>query len=199
MATPSTPTALRDGVRRAYDAAADDPRGAHPFPVGRAFAASVGYDADWLATAPAVSVDAFAGVSNIALRADLPPGATVLDVGCGSGLDTLIAATRVGASGRVVGIDFSPAMLERARRGVASCGLANVELHETGAERLPLADASIDVVLANGIFNLNPARAALMRELARVLRRDGVAHIAELVLVGAATPPATTDAASWFA
>src|SRR5436309_8412647 len=101
------PTLLRDRVRGAYSIAAERPDQKQAFPVGRTFAESIGYPSDLLASLPSLACDAFAGVSNVSLFADLPMGATVLDLGCGSGTDTLIAARRVGANGKVIGVDFS--------------------------------------------------------------------------------------------
>lgn len=190
---------LRERVRTAYSAAAADPAGKHPFPVGRAFAESVGYPADLLDSIPAEAVDSFAGVSNVALLADVPQGATVLDLGCGAGLDSLIAARRVGAGGRVIGVDFSDAMLDRAGRAAARAGVENVQFRRSDAEQLPLADASVDVALVNGIFNLNPARTSIFRELARVLRPGGAAWIAELILKEPLSREAQANSDNWFA
>jgi arsenite methyltransferase len=190
---------LRDGVRAAYGAAAEDPRGEHPFPVGRLFAESLGYPAEQLSKLPAVSVDAFSGVSNLAVTAHIPPGATVLDLGCGAGLDSLLAAVKTGPLGKVIGVDFSASMLDRARRGAREAGVSNIEFSEADAERLPLADASVDVALVNGIFNLNPMRDAIFRELARVVRPDGVVYAAELILRDTVEKPQTADDANWFA
>jgi len=190
---------LREGVRRAYGAAAEDPRGAHPFPVGRQFAESVGYSRELLAALPADSVEAFAGVSNVGVFADIPPGATVLDLGCGGGLDALVAAGKAGPSGRVLGVDFSRAMLDRARRGASESAFRNVEFREADAERLPLEEASVDVALVNGIFNLNPARQAILGELARVIRPGGAVFAAELILRGPLAGEGPNDEASWFA
>src|SRR6266851_2483145 len=106
---------LCEAVRSAYSSAARQPGGAHPFPVGRELAASLGYPPELLDSIPSVAVEAFAGVSNVAVVAEIPAGARVLDLGCGAGLDALIAAGRVGARGRVLGVDFSEAMLARAR------------------------------------------------------------------------------------
>jgi arsenite methyltransferase len=175
MPVSSTDSALlRDKVRDAYSAASERPREQHAFPVGRQFAESIGYTSDLLASLPSVACDAFAGVSNVSLFAELPVGATVLDLGCGSGTDTLIASRRIGLTGKIIGVDFSAAMLSRARRAVSESGAANVEFRESDAERLPIGDAEIDVAIVNGIFNLNPAREIIFQELARVVRRGGV-------------------------
>ena len=100
-----------------------------------------------------MAVEAFAGVSNVSVTAAISVGATVLDLGCGAGLDSLVASLRVGPGGQVVGIDFSEAMIARARRAAAEIGANNVDFQLADAERLPLGDASVDVALINGIFN----------------------------------------------
>ncbi len=173
---------LRDQVRRVYSAAAREPKGKHPFPVGRRFAASVGYPPELLDSLPAEAADAFCGVSNVAVFAGIPEGAVVLDLGCGAGLDSLIAARRTGPGGKVFAIDFSEAMLGRAAEAVRDAGADNVVIRRADAEALPLDDASIDVALVNGIFNLNPAREAIFRELARVVRPGGELFGAEIIV-----------------
>jgi len=190
---------LRDRVRGAYSIAAEHPDQKHAFPVGRQFAESIGYPADLLASLPSVACDAFAGVSNVSVFAEIPMGATVLDLGCGSGTDTLIAAGRVGASGKVIGVDFSGSMLSRARQAISESGIVNVELRESDAERLPIADGEIDVAIVNGIFNLNPAREAIFRELARVVRPAGTVYAAELTLSQPLPPEARANESDWFA
>jgi arsenite methyltransferase len=190
---------LRNEVNAAYSAAAQNPRGAHPFPVGRTFAESIGYTPEALGGVPDDCIDAFAGVSNISMTAHIPSGAVVLDLGCGSGLDSLIAARRAGPNGRVIGIDFSDSMLGRAHAGLTKSGMRNVELRKADAEHLPLADSSISIALVNGIFNLNPARDQIFRELARVVRPDGAVYAAELLL-GAPLPAEVLNSpANWFA
>ncbi len=190
---------LRAGVERAYSAAADRPQAEHPFPVGREFAQSLGYPAELLAQFPAAAVDAFAGVSNVAIFADIPLGATVLDLGCGAGLDSLIAARRTGPGGRVIGVDFSQSMLQRAGQAVAEMGLVNVKFRQAAAEALPLDNASIDVALVNGIFNLNPARDCIFQELARVMRPGGSVYAAEIILRELLPPEVQESEANWFA
>jgi arsenite methyltransferase len=190
---------LREGVRDAYSAAAQNPQAKHPFPVGRQFAESLGYLPDVLASLPSAAVDAFAGVSNVAIFADIPLGATVLDLGCGSGLDSLIAARRVGPSGQVIGVDFSEAMLHRARQAAAEVGADNMEYRRADAENIPLEADSIDVALVNGIFNLNPARDLIFAELARVMRPGGAVYAAEIILREPLPPETQASETNWFA
>jgi arsenite methyltransferase len=173
---------LRSAVREAYSAAAATPKDTHPFPVGRAFAESLGYSAVELAELPAAAIDAFTGVSNVSVFADLQPGACVLDLGCGAGLDSLTAARRVGQTGTVVGVDFSAEMLKLARQATAEAATTNLAFCQADAESLPLKSGAIDVALVNGIFNLNPAREAMFAELARVVRAGGSVYAAELIL-----------------
>ena len=190
---------LLDAVRHAYTQAAKVPEEQHPFPLGRNFAESLGYPPDVLARLPSVSIDAFAGVSNVAIFADIPEGATVLDLGCGAGLDSLIAARRVGPKGRVIGVDFSETMLNRARQGAAEAGAWNAAFIHSDAANLPLDDSSVDVALVNGIFNLNPAREAVFGELARVLRPGGRVFAAELILCEPLPQETRHSEVNWFA
>lgn len=190
---------LRDGVREAYSAAAERPQEAHPFPVGQRFAESAGYPQDLLDDLPTGSIAAFAGVSNVAVLADIAAGSTVLDLGCGAGVDCLIAAKWVEADGRVIGVDFSHTMLARARQATVEAGVDNVELHQADAENLPFGDGTIDLVLVNGIFNLNPKRKLIFSELARVVRVGGAVYAAELILKEALPPEIQASEADWFA
>ncbi len=190
---------LRTKVREAYSAAAEEPQAVHPFPVGRDFAESLGYPADLLERMPGACVDAFAGVSNVSLFADLPPGATVLDLGCGAGLDSLIAAERVGPAGRVLGFDFSESMLFRARQANSQPGRENVLFCRADAENLPLGAKTVDAALVNGIFNLNPARAAIFSELARVVRPGGAVYLAEIILRQPLPPEVRSSEVEWLA
>jgi arsenite methyltransferase len=190
---------LRDKVRAAYSAVAEQPEAPHPFPVGREFARSLGYPSDWLTQIPDASLEAFTGVSNVPCFAEIPSSGTVLDVGCGAGLDSLLLARRVSNSGRVIGVDFSWAMLERAHCAATAIGAQNVLFCQADAERLPLGDGLIDVAVVNGIFNLNPARGAIIAELARCIRPGGRLYGAELILRMPLPPEAKASEANWFA
>jgi len=190
---------LRTGVQRAYTYAAQRPQDEHPFPVGRHFAESLGYPHKLLESLPAISVDAFSGVSNVAIYADIPEGATVLDLGCGAALDTLIAARRIGPKGRVIGIDFSDAMLARAYQAVEQEALDNVELHLADAEDIPVEDGVIDIAIINGFFNLNPEREMIFKELARVVRLGGAVFASELILKEPLIPTVHEVETDWLA
>lgn len=189
---------LLAGVRRAYSAAATDPGRTHPFPVGKAFAQGVGYSPSLLDSLPAEAVDSFAGVGPVAGFAEIEPGARVLDIGCGAGLDSLLAARKSGVGGRVVGLDFSHAMLTQAMVAARRAGEGTILYCCGDAGHLPLATASVDVVLANGIFNLNPERQGLFREMARVLRPGGRAFAAELVFTQPQSAQGVRDINDWL-
>lgn len=190
---------IRNSVNRAYSEAANNPTAKHAFPVGRAFAESIGYPADLLNDLPLEASDSFAGVSNVALAAEIPEGSQVLDLGCGAGLDSLVAARRVGLRGKVIGVDFSEPMLMRARSSADKSGAVNLQFIHAGAEDIPVPSSWADVVLVNGIFNLNPARNRIFKELARVTRNGGVVFAAELILSGPLPTEVKSEPGNWFA
>lgn len=190
---------LRIGVRNAYSMVAKRPEHNHPFPVGRRFAESLGYPKGLLDRLPAVSIDAFSGVSNVSVFADIREGDTVLDLGCGAGLDSMIAALRTGSKGRVIGVDFSDTMLARAHQAAKEFQIGNLEFFQAEAENLPIDDGFIDVALVNGIFNLNPARDKIFSELGRVVRPGGSVYAAELILKEPLPPEIQESETNWFA
>ena len=129
--------------------------------------------------------------------AALRPGETVLDLGSGAGFDAFLAAREVGASGRVIGVDMTPEMLERARRNAAASGFDNVEFRAGHIEALPVDDDSVDVIISNCVINLVPDKTAVYREVARVLRAGGRAIISDIVL-DAPLPPVIADSVAAF-
>jgi arsenite methyltransferase len=173
---------LRSEIRRTYTDVSTDQEREFIFPTGRSWAQELGYPEPELARVPDQIVESFAGVANHWLLGDVEPGAVVLDLGCGAGTDLLIAAQETGPAGRAIGIDMTPAMLERAAAGAQQMGLANVELHESLIEALPLEDASVDVVISNGVIDLVPDKEAVFAEIDRVLRPGGRLQFADVVI-----------------
>jgi SAM-dependent methyltransferase len=186
-------------VEAAYSDAAREPAGRHPFPVGIEFARSLGYGEDLLASIPPAASEAFSGVSNVPVFAGIAPGARVLDLGCGAGLDSLVAARRAGPHGYVAGIDFSAAMVSRASAAAQAARALNVRFIRASARRIPVRDGWADVALVNGILNLNLERTAILGELARVVRRGGTVFGAELILTAQFTPEQRAGDSNWFA
>ena len=166
-----------------YSRVATAPDGDFHFHRGPAYAAArLGYDAAELAALPAGVTASFAGIGNPHAIAPIPAGAVVVDIGCGAGMDLLLAARRAGPGGRAIGVDMTASMRARARAGAAACGLANVEVVEGNATGLPIADDSVDVVISNGVLNLVPDKMRAVSEIARVLKPGGRAQIADIVI-----------------
>jgi arsenite methyltransferase len=173
---------LRDEIRRTYTGVSTDQDEQFIFPTGRAWAQELGYPEPELERVPDATVESFAGVANHWVLGRVEPGAIVLDLGCGAGTDLLIAAQMTGPTGRVIGVDMTSAMLDRARESADAMGLDNVALHEALIESLPLADASVDAVISNGVIDLVPDKDAVLDEIDRVLRPGGRLQLADVVI-----------------
>jgi arsenite methyltransferase len=173
---------LRAEIRKTYTSVSTERDKEQIFPTGRSWAQELGYPEPELSRVPDASVESFAGVANHWTLGRIESGQVVLDLGCGAGTDLLIAAQMTGPGGRVIGIDTTAAMLERTRACAAEVNLANVELHESLIESLPLEDASIDIVISNGVIDLVPDKDAVFDEIDRVLRPGGRLQIADVVI-----------------
>lgn len=170
-------------VSSLYHRVATYPRGPFPFHCGRTHAVrQLGYRAAELDALPPLAVASFAGVANPLAVGPVDAGEVVLDLGCGGGVDLLLAAQRVGPGGRVIGIDCTPRMAARARTACRLAGADHVIVHEAHASALPVADGRVDVVLTNGTLGLEPDPDRALRELQRVLRPGGRLHLGEIVV-----------------
>ena len=173
---------LRDAIQNEYAAVASDPTGDFHFHTGRILTRIVGYQSEWLDGIPETAVASFAGTGNPFSLGSLQGGERVVDVGCGAGIDSLIAARMVGEDGRVIGIDMTLAMLDRARRAADEMGTTTVDFREGFMEALPVPDGWADVVISNGVLNLTPDKTKALGEMARVLKPTGRLQIGDITI-----------------
>jgi SAM-dependent methyltransferase len=165
---------LREEIRTIYARVAADPSSEFHFHRGPRYAVDLlGYDASALAELPDEATASFAGVANPHGIAAIPRGATVVDIGCGSGMDLLLAARAVGPEGRAIGVDMTESMAEHARAAARTLGATQVEVRIGDALDLPVESASVDFVISNGVLNLTPDKQRAFSEVIRILRPGG--------------------------
>jgi arsenite methyltransferase len=191
---------LREAIQAMYTRVVTEPQGAFHFHRGPEYAVAVlGYSAATLATLPPEVTAAFSGIGNPLRIATLRTGMTVVDVGCGAGLDLLLAARAVGPSGRAIGIEMTEPMAAQARSGASVANLENVEVRSGDAVALPIETESVDVVISNGVLNLVPEKDTAARELYRVLKAGGQLSLADIALDSAVSDEARRDIDLWTA
>lgn len=187
---------LKDEIIRMYQDVADNPDAEFHFYHGREAAELFGYDPVLLDEAPAGAVASFAGVGNPHLRSEIQPGETVLDLGSGAGLDAILASRAAGPTGRVIGVDLNPAMCLKAQAHAESSG-TTMECREGRMEEIPLPDASVDVVISNGVINLSFRKRKVVEELHRVLKPGGRLSITDIVSAKQLSQSIVNDPKLW--
>jgi len=192
-------TQLELKVKDMYRQVAHNPHGVFHFDMGRDVAERLGYPTEQLLRVPSEAVESFAGVGYFFGLADLRAGERVIDLGSGSGTDAFLAAALVGPSGRVLGVDFTPEQVEKARSLAAEAGIDNIEFREGRIEELPTEDDSFDCVISNGVINLAPDKERVFAEVARVLRPGGRLAIADIVSETQLKEAIVCDADLWAA
>jgi len=187
---------IKGEVLRMYQEVAEKPDGEFHFYHGRQAAEMFGYELEWLDRAPAGAVASFAGVGNPHARSELKAGETVLDLGSGAGLDSIIASWQVGSTGRVIGVDLNPTMCIKAQAHAEQTG-STLECHEGRMEDIPLADDSVDVILSNGVINLSFRKRRVVEEMFRTLRPGGRISITDIVSAKQLSQSIVNDPKLW--
>ena len=189
---------LREEIQSMYARVAADPSGNFHFHRGPGYAAEfLGYDRDALAQVPDQSTASFAGVANPHRMGPIEEGAVVVDIGCGAGMDLLLAAKSVGMSGRAIGVDMTEAMAEKARTSARAAGLENVDVRVGDAMSLPLEEASVDIVISNGVLNLTSDKSVAYGEVFRVLKPGGKFLYADIVVANELSESIRKDIDLW--
>jgi len=188
---------LRSEIRKEYAEVASNPDKGFHFHTGRPLAKMLGYADAWVDPLPVRAIESFAGTGNPFSLGEIQAGEHVVDVGSGAGFDSLIAARLVGSTGHVVGVDMTPEMLKKARDAAAQAGLSDVEFRKGLAESLPVSGDWADVDISNGVVNLCPDKAAVFREMCRVLKPGGRIQIGDILVQKAVPEEAKREIDLW--
>ena len=188
---------IEENIRGKYLKVAASPEGLFRYPTGRAGLEALHYPPEVIKALPEKVAASYCGVGNPFSLGPVNRGEAVLDIGCGSGIDSIIAVNLVGPEGKATGIDLVPEMLARARENARMAGVENVTFMEASAEKLPFPDSSFDVVISNGVFNLVVDKVKALAEVYRVLKPGGRFMLADQVLAGELPKETKARVANW--
>lgn len=189
---------IHNGIRDKYAKVAVSPEGQFKYPTGQAGLEQLKYDAAIVRELPEAVADSFCGVGNPFSLGEIPPGSRVLDIGCGAGVDALVASKVVGPSGKVMGIDITPEMIRRAEANKKEIGAENVVFQLSRVQDLVGIDTSFDVVISNGALNLIPEKEEVLASVLSLLKPGGWLLVADQFLVGPASKDVKARIQSWF-
>ncbi len=189
---------IEAGIRSKYVKVAENPEGLFKYPTGRAGLEALDYDPGLIRALPEAVIASYCGAGNPFSLGQINQGLAVLDIGCGAGVDTILAAMMAGPSGKAVGVDIVPEMLQRAEENLKMTDLKNVIFKKASGEKLPFEDSSFDVVISNSVINLIHDKVGTLKEAMRVLKPDGRLMIADQIMVGRLQRDIKARLASWF-
>jgi arsenite methyltransferase len=188
---------IKEGITDKYKKVAVSPEGNFKYPTGRAGLEGQHYIPEIVEALPEEIQASYCGVGNPFSLGPINKGEAVLDIGCGAGVDTFVAAMMVGPNGNAVGIDLTPEMLHRARANLQKTSLGNVNFQEGSAEELPFPDGTFDVVISNGVFNLVLDKPKALSEIFRILKLKGRLMMADQILAGEMAGDTRSMVESW--
>lgn len=189
---------INTGIQEKYNKVAITPEGHFKYPTGRDGLKGLHYNDKLIANLPDAVADSFCGVGNPFSLGKISQGEQILDIGCGAGVDTILAALSVGPKGSVVGVDIVPEIIARAQDNLQMVDLNNVNFKKTSGENLPFANDTFDVVISNGVINLIPDKEAAISEIIRVLKPAGRLMVADQIMIGSVQKDIKARFANWF-
>jgi SAM-dependent methyltransferase len=189
---------IEAGIRQKYSEVAKSPEGRFQYPTGRKGLETLNYDKTLIDQLPDAIASSYCGVGNPFSLGKINAGEHVLDMGCGAGVDTILAAIMVGPNGSAVGVDMVPEMIARAESNLKMTGMDTVSFQTTAGENLPFPDDTFDVVISNGVINLIPDKEGALTEILRVLKPGGRLMVADQIAVASVQKDIQARVASWF-
>ncbi len=189
---------IEEGIRDKFSKVAVSPEGLFQYPTGKKGLEQLEYEEDLIKKLPNEVISSYCGVGNPFSLGEIHQGEMVLDVGCGAGVDSIIAGFMVGPNGSVDGIDIVPEIIARAEKNLCLTKLNNVIFHTTTGGKLPFNDSTFDVIISNGVINLIPDKETILKEIFRVLKPEGRVMLADQVAIGSIKTDMKARLANWF-
>ena len=189
---------IEAGIREKYSKVAQSPDGQFKYPTGKQGLEALNYENALIEKLPDAVASSYCGVGNPFSLGKINQGENILDIGCGAGVDTILAAIIVGSKGSVVGVDIVPEMIARAESNLQMMGLDNVNFQQVSGEQLPFSGDTFDVVISNGVINLIPDKEAAMSEIIRVLKPTGRLMVADQIAAGSVQKDIKARLDNWF-